>query len=64
MIIPAVTQEQKAAMASLEQRIVGRNAGILVDKFKELCLNRQEVVALDETPISTSTFASRGKSRT
>ena len=63
MTIPAVTQEQKAAMASLEQRMVGTNAGILVDKFKELCLNRQEVVALDETPISTSIYASRVMSR-
>jgi hypothetical protein len=41
-------------MACLEQRTVGTNAGILVDKFKEWGLNRQEVVALDETPISTS----------
>ena len=54
MTNPAVTQEQKAAMTSLEQRMVGTNTGILVDKFKEWGLNRQEVVALDETPISTS----------
>jgi hypothetical protein len=63
MTIPAVTQEQKAAMASLEQRIVGTNAGILVDKFKELCRNRQEVDRLGETPISTSILASREMSR-
>jgi hypothetical protein len=51
-------------MACLEQRTVGINAGILVDKFKELGLSRKEVDRLGETPISTSILASRGMSRT
>ena len=64
MTNPAVTQEQRATMACLEQRTVGINAGILVDKFKELGLSRKEVDRLGETPISTSILASRGMSRT